>query len=59
METFLSGYCRCLDKARIVLVEDEEADCEFAACPHRMSCEIAKKITEFLSAQALPFVEGG
>ena len=48
MELFLTGYCRALDKSRIVLVEDGEADCAFAGCPHASVCEIAKKITESL-----------
>ncbi len=48
MEVFLTGYCRCLDKSRMVLVEDGEADCEYPACPHKPTCEIAKKITQLL-----------
>ena len=48
METFITGYCRCLDKSRIVLVEDGEADCEFSACPHAPNCEIGKKIQQLL-----------
>ncbi len=48
MEVFISGYCRCLDKSRMVLVEDGEADCEFASCPHTPNCEIAKRIQEEL-----------
>ncbi len=46
MEEFITGYCRCLDKSRIVLVEDGEADCAFENCPHKDICEIAKRITE-------------
>ncbi len=46
MEAFITGYCRCLDKSRMVLVEDGEADCQYAACPHKPTCEIAKKITQ-------------
>ena len=45
METFLTGYCRCLDKSRIVLIEDGEADCEYDHCPHKANCEIAKQIS--------------
>ena len=26
MEKFITGYCRCMDKSRIVLVEDGEAE---------------------------------
>ncbi len=48
MEEFVTGYCRCLDKSRMVLVEDGEADCEYAGCPHKPNCDIAKRITEIL-----------
>ena len=48
METFITGYCRCLDKSRIVLVEDGEADCEYAACPHASVCQIAEQIAAVL-----------
>ena len=48
MEKFITGYCRCLDKSRIVLVEDGEADCEYANCPHKAACEIAKQIADLL-----------
>ena len=46
MEVFITGYCRCLDKSRMVLVEDGEADCEFVGCPHAPVCDIAKRIRE-------------
>ena len=49
METFLTGYCRCLDKSRIVLMEDGEVDCAYETCPHKQSCEIAKQIAERLA----------
>lgn len=52
MEEFITGYCRCLDKSRIVVVEDEDGevtvDCEYENCPHKPSCEIGKKITALL-----------
>ena len=48
MEQFITGYCRCLDKSRIVLVEDGEVDCEFFACPHAPTCDVAKRIREIL-----------
>ena len=48
MEKFVTGYCRCLDKSRIVLVEDGEVDCEYANCPHKQACDIAKQIKEIL-----------
>ena len=45
-EIILSGYCRCLDASRTVMVEDGEPDCLYENCPHKGSCDIAKKITE-------------
>ncbi len=46
MEEFITGYCRCLDQSRMVLVEDGEPDCEFVNCPHAMNCKIAEKIRQ-------------
>ena len=46
MEKFITGYCRCIDKSRIVLVEDKEADCEYENCPYKQNCEIGKQITQ-------------
>ena len=46
MEAFITGYCRCIDKSRIVLVEDGEADCAFDTCPYKETCEIGKQITQ-------------
>lgn len=56
METFLSGYCRVLDAARIVEVElpdpadpDEvHVDCNYGSCPHQGSCKIAGQIAQML-----------
>lgn len=45
-EIILSGYCRCLDASRTVLVEDGDPDCLFESCPHKGSCDLAKKIAE-------------
>ncbi len=50
MEEFITGYCRCLDKSRMVLVEEGEPDCEYANCPHAMNCKIAEKIREMQKA---------
>ena len=44
MEKFITGYCRALDKSRIVLLEDGEADCAYENCPHAPVCEIGKQI---------------
>ncbi len=48
METLLTGYCRCLDQSRMVLIEDGEPDCAYADCPHKQSCLIAKEIQKAL-----------
>jgi len=48
MELFITGYCRCIDKSRIVLVEDGEADCAFENCPYKETCEIGKQITQMM-----------
>ena len=50
-ETFLSGYCKSLDKSRMVAVVTEdgtlvEADCCFGSCVHEPNCQIAKQIKE-------------
>ena len=54
MEYFLSGYCRCMDASRKVLLETEEdgsfeADCNFGACPYESECCIAAEIREKLN----------
>lgn len=52
METFFTGYCRCLDKSRIVTVDDEDGpvsiDCSYDQCPYRSNCEVGKSITALL-----------
>lgn len=48
MEVFITGYCRAIDKSRIVLLEDGEADCAYENCPYKEACEIGKRITELL-----------
>ncbi len=52
MEIFLTGYCRALDKSRIVLLEDGESDCAFENCPHAAACEIGKQIRVKLEEEA-------
>ena len=52
MEKFITGYCKALDGARTVLVEEGEADCAFPACSHAPDCPIAEKIKEKLQAEA-------
>ena len=48
-ESFISGYCRCLDGSRMVeLVTEDgkllEVDCSFESCPHTPGCTIAAAI---------------
>lgn len=49
-EVILTGYCRCLDRSRMVTVElngtAREADCSFGSCPYEASCDIAEKIRQ-------------
>jgi hypothetical protein len=50
-EKVLSGYCRTLDKSRMVLVllEDgklTEVDCDYPGCPHIQSCSIAAQLNQ-------------
>ena len=52
-EYFFSGYCRTLDKSRMVTVETEdgkilEVDCCFENCIHSPNCTIAKEIRQQL-----------
>lgn len=57
MEAFISGYCRALDKGRMVTVENEDGpltmDCAYKNCPHYGGCPIAKQITELLQKEGL------
>ena len=48
-EKILTGYCRALDKSRMVIAvfEDNcltEIDCDYPNCPHAQSCPIAKQL---------------
>ena len=53
-EIIISGYCRCLDASRTVMVEEGEADCQYENCPHKASCDIAKKIAEITKEKYIP-----
>ena len=53
MEQIISGYCRQLDQARIVMVEIEhgelvDVDCSFETCPNAAACPIGQQISEAL-----------
>jgi len=55
-ESFISGYCRCLDGSRMVelICEDGkliEVDCSFENCPHTPNCTIAQAIKEELKME--------
>ena len=50
-ELFLSGYCKALDRSRMVCVvmengEITEIDCAYPNCPHSPNCPIGNKIAE-------------
>ena len=50
-ELFLSGYCKALDRSRMVCVVTEdgeisEIDCAYPNCPHSPNCPIGKKIAD-------------
>jgi len=52
-EKIISGYCRCLDRNRMVTVEVEPGqecavDCAYFDCVHRPQCSIAQEISAFL-----------
>ncbi len=47
-EIIVSGYCRSLDKSRMVLIEEGQPDCAYTDCPHKPNCEIARRIREIL-----------
>ena len=49
-EVILSGYCKCIDGSRTVMVEDGEPDCLFTTCPHTNDCPIAKNIRQLQEA---------
>ena len=55
MEKFISGYCRALDKSRMVAVEDYDGeitvDCAYENCPHRPVCQICMEITALLKGE--------
>lgn len=53
-ESFLSGYCRCMDGSRMVAVVTEdhtltETDCGYPDCPYAAGCPIAAQIRELLN----------
>ena len=50
-ELFLSGYCKALDRSRMVCVVTEdgeisEIDCAYPNCPHSPNCPIGEKISD-------------
>ncbi len=52
-EAFISGYCRAIDRSRMVAVVTEdgelvEVDCCFGSCTHEPNCLIAKQIKELI-----------
>lgn len=55
MEQYITGYCRMLDKSRMVAVEDEDGeifiDCAYRKCPHAPVCQIGKQIAAILQQE--------
>lgn len=49
MEQILSGYCRSIDASRMVMLEDDEPDCEYEACSFREVCQIGQQLTHLLT----------
>ena len=52
-EAFFSGYCRCNDASRTVMIEKEDhtlldVDCAYPQCVYAPNCPIAQKLKEFL-----------
>ncbi len=52
-ESFLTGYCRCLDSARSVIAVTEngellEVDCSYEGCPFTADCTVAARIKELM-----------
>ena len=50
-EHYLTGYCRCLDSARVVevVIEDgklDECDCLYGKCKFQSQCTVAQGIEE-------------
>ena len=53
-EHYLTGYCRCLDSARVVEVVTEngkldECDCSYGSCKFQSQCPIAERIEKIVS----------
>ena len=53
-EHYLTGYCRCLDSARVVevVIENDkldDCDCLFGNCKFQSQCTVAQKIEELIS----------
>ncbi len=55
-EAFLSGYCRAIDRSRMVALVTEdgqlvEVDCGYTGCVHAPNCQIARQIRELTKMQ--------
>ena len=52
-EHYLTGYCRCLDSARVVeVITDgktlDDCDCAYGNCKFQSQCTVAKGIEELI-----------
>ena len=49
-EVILTGYCRALDRSRMVTAETDGGelcvDCCYGKCPYQDSCTIARRLKE-------------
>ena len=50
MEWYISGYCRAMDQARTVMVEEEDGQwdigCDYIRCAHCDSCSACRQIKQ-------------
>ena len=53
-EIILTGYCRALDRSRMVTLELEDgkyfADCSYGNCPYEPNCTVARAISDKLKS---------
>lgn len=54
-EIFISGYCRQIDRSRMVTVvtadgAPDEVDCCYGSCVYQPGCPIAREISEKIQA---------
>lgn len=45
-EKFFSGYCRVIDSARTVTLDEDGADCRYPACDFAPECPVAAALAQ-------------